>query len=115
MPGAGPAMNPLRPRRRFFPVPEPGNVLQVPKFQHFWRDFSCSGDEAWHGTCLLNRRVRPVSPAPSPTKTYQQTETMKLVKIISLGLIALFLGACASKPSQQSTVPAGPTTVISAK
>ena len=40
---------------------------------------------------------------------------MKLAKIISLGLIALFLGACASKPSQQSTVPAGPTTVISAK
>lgn len=30
--------------------------------------------------------------------------TMKLIKVISLGLAALILGACASKPSQQPTV-----------
>jgi len=29
---------------------------------------------------------------------------MKLIKVISLGLIALCLGACASKPSQQESV-----------
>lgn len=29
---------------------------------------------------------------------------MKLIKVISLGLIALCLGACASKPSQQGSV-----------
>lgn len=29
---------------------------------------------------------------------------MKFIKVISLGLIALFVGACASKPSQQPTV-----------
>ena len=41
---------------------------------------------------------------------------MKLIKVISLGLIALCLGACASKPSQQASVPASSsTTVIPAK
>ena len=29
---------------------------------------------------------------------------MKLIKVLSLGLTALILGACASKPSQQPTV-----------
>lgn len=29
---------------------------------------------------------------------------MKFIKVISLGLAALFLGACASKPSNQPTV-----------
>jgi hypothetical protein len=36
---------------------------------------------------------------------------MKLAKALALGLAALFLAACASKPSQQSTVPAGPVVV----
>lgn len=41
---------------------------------------------------------------------------MKLIKVISLGLIALCLGACASKPSQQASVPmSSSTTVIPAK
>lgn len=42
---------------------------------------------------------------------------MKLIKLISLGLIALCLGACASKPSQQSSVSTGTsgTMVIPAK
>ncbi|HEX2748119.1 MAG TPA: hypothetical protein VHM91_08985 [Verrucomicrobiales bacterium] len=30
---------------------------------------------------------------------------MKLIKVISLGLVALCLGACASKPSTTTTVP----------
>ncbi len=40
---------------------------------------------------------------------------MKLIKVISLGLIALGLGACASKPSQQASVPASTPVVIPAK
>lgn len=40
---------------------------------------------------------------------------MKLIKVISLGLIALFLGACASKPSQQASVPAAGPIVVPAK
>jgi hypothetical protein len=35
---------------------------------------------------------------------------MKLIHVISLGLAALFLGACASKPSQQPTVATTTTT-----
>ena len=35
---------------------------------------------------------------------------MKLIKVISLGLAALILGACASKPSQQGTVSTTTTT-----
>jgi hypothetical protein len=30
---------------------------------------------------------------------------MKLIKALALGLTALFLGACASKPSQSTSVP----------
>jgi hypothetical protein len=41
---------------------------------------------------------------------------MKLIKVTALGLFALFLGACASKPSNSTTMPPpGPTTVISGK
>ena len=40
---------------------------------------------------------------------------MKLIKALSLALAALFLGACASKPSQTNTVPAGGTIVHSGK
>ena len=41
---------------------------------------------------------------------------MKLIKVISLGLVALVLGACASKQhSNTTTVPTGPTTVVPAK
>jgi hypothetical protein len=45
---------------------------------------------------------------------------MKLIHVISLGLAALFLGACASKPSQQPTVATtttstGSTYVVPAK
>ncbi len=41
---------------------------------------------------------------------------MKFIQVISLGLIALCLGACASKHSNTTSVPAsGPTTVVSAK
>jgi uncharacterized lipoprotein YajG len=36
---------------------------------------------------------------------------MKLVKVLFLGLAALVFASCASKPSQQSTVPAGPIVV----
>jgi hypothetical protein len=47
---------------------------------------------------------------------YQQTETMKLIQVIALGLLALCLGACASKPSNTTSVPAsGPTTYVPAK
>jgi len=85
------------------------------KKQHHWRKFSCSEQTAWHGTCLLLRRARRVPSAPPGNKPYQQNRIMKLIQVISLGLIALCLGACASKPSNTTTVPAGPTTVISAK
>lgn len=37
---------------------------------------------------------------------------MNLVKILSLGLIALCLSACASKPSQSTTVPASSGPVV---
>ena len=40
---------------------------------------------------------------------------MKLIKALSLGLIALALGACASKPSHTTTVPMGPTTIVHSK
>ena len=40
---------------------------------------------------------------------------MKLIKVTALGLIALCLGACASKPSSTTTVPTGGTTVIKGK
>lgn len=49
------------------------------------------------------------------TQTYQHTHTMKLIKVTALGLIALCLGACASKPSSTTTVPTGGTTVIKGK
>jgi hypothetical protein len=50
------------------------------------------------------------------TKTYQHTITMKLIKVTVLGLFALCLGACASKPSNTNSVPPpGPTHVMSAK
>ena len=35
---------------------------------------------------------------------------MKLIKALSLALAALFLGACASKPSQTNNVP--PSSII---
>ena len=35
----------------------------------------------------------------------QQTHTMKLIKVLLPALVALFLGACASKPSHTTTVP----------
>ena len=40
---------------------------------------------------------------------------MKSIKLIALGLSALVLGACASKPSQTTSVPAGGTIVVPAK
>ena len=41
---------------------------------------------------------------------------MKLIKVTALGLLALCLGACASKPSNTNTVPPpGPTVVHSGK
>ena len=40
---------------------------------------------------------------------------MKLIKLISLGLAALALGACASKPSQTTSVPASSTVIVPAK
>jgi len=50
------------------------------------------------------------------TKTYQQIITMKLIKVTALGLFALCLGACASKPSTTTTMPPpGPTHVMHAK
>lgn len=39
---------------------------------------------------------------------------MKLIKVTALSIIALCLGACASKPSTTTTVPTG-TTVIHGK
>lgn len=60
----------------------------------------------------MARIVPPMVSAPgmncfarSTNQTNQQKLiSMKLVKLISLGLGAMFLGACASKPSQQPTV-----------
>lgn len=41
---------------------------------------------------------------------------MKLIQVISLGLLALCFGACASKHSNTTSVPAsGPTTYVPAK
>ena len=54
--------------------------------------------------------IQPANPpgivlwAVRSNNPYQQTVPMKLIKLISLGLIALCLGACASKPSQQGSV-----------
>lgn len=47
------------------------------------------------------------------TQTYQQYHTMKLIKALALALAALFLGACASKPSQANAVPS--SVVVPAK
>ena len=57
--------------------------------------------------------VRKCRPRIQPKHT-NKLIPMKLVKVISLGLTALFLGACASKPSQSTTVPTS-TVVVPAK
>ena len=60
-------------------------------------------------------RIVPLEPPPGTRLCAERQPkptniliTMKLIKVISLGLVALFLGACASKqppPSQTTSVP----------
>ena len=62
---------------------------------------------------LKSAALRRATLEPKHTNT---SYTMKLIKVTALGLIALCLGACASKPSSAGSVPPpGPTTVISSK